>query len=147
MVGPRLRGVKAAAGLWLLLAVVGCFAHRYPRLVVTHAELLADMAEKGRDLVVAGRFTAESLPELTYPLERATVYEAEARRQFGAAVPTSLAAFTGLVAEYQAFVRTLDDLRRQPPDQRDVTRPTLDAAVASLRRRADEVRIAATGGR
>ena len=127
--------------------MVGCFAHRYPRLVVTHAELLADMAEKGRDLVVAGRFTAESLPELTYPLERATVYEAEARQRFGATVPASLEAFTSLVAEYQIFVRTLDDLRRQPQDQREITRPPLDAAVASLRRRADEVRAAAVGGR
>src|SRR5205814_2235774 len=60
--------VKAALALALL---AGCFWRTYGRLAATHAELLVAMARKHTDLVASGRLTAESMPELTYPPERA----------------------------------------------------------------------------
>ena len=135
-------------GILLLLLVIGGglwgpFWHRYPRLVVTHAQLLADMAEKGRDLVVVGQFTAASLPELTYPLERALAFEHETARRTGSPPPTSLAAFSRLVAAYQGLVETLDDTRRQPRAAQVAGRGALDATVAAIRADADAVRAAA----
>jgi hypothetical protein len=126
----------------VLSAATGCFWHRYPRLVVTHAELLADMAQKGRDLVVLGRFTAETLPELTYPLERARAFEQDALRRAGSPAPASLAPFSRLVRSYQGFVQTLDDLRRQPAADQARDQAALDAVVASIRADADAVKAA-----
>ena len=150
MVGPGLRRVKAFGRVGLLAALMltvgGCFWHRYPRLVVTHAELLADMAEKGRDLVVIGQFTAESLPELTYPLERALAFQQDAVRRAGATAPASLAAFTTLVAAYQALVHTLDETRGQPREKQVAGRAGLDAAVTAIRAAAEAVRAAVAAG-
>ncbi|HEV7730742.1 MAG TPA: hypothetical protein VGR62_01205 [Candidatus Binatia bacterium] len=83
--------------------------------MTTHAQLLVSMAKKGVDLVGANRVTAESMPELTYPLERAQAFAREAHERAGDAAPPSLAAFDELVARYQAFVDALDRDRR---DQR-----------------------------
>ena len=88
----------------------------------THTELLVAFARKGRDLVATGRFTAESLPELTYPLERADAFARQARERAGSDAPPSLAQFEVLIARSRAFVDAVDRTRRE---QRGV-----DAAAA-----------------
>src|SRR5262249_38149936 len=98
-----------ALATWALAS--GCFWHSYPERMRTHTELLVEFARKGRDLVATGRFRAESLAELTYPLERASAFAAEARRH-AAAPPPSLAAFERLVDRYRVFVDRLDRSRR-----------------------------------
>lgn len=147
IVGPEVRSVKAS-GLVLLcfLLLAGCFWRRYPQLVVLHADLLAEMAAKGRDVLVTGRFGPETMPELMYPLERAEAFAADAKGRAGDTPPRSLTLFTTLVGNYRQFVQTLDDLRRKPPEQLTAERPTLDATVTALSRQADVVRAAATGG-
>src|SRR5262244_1780910 len=68
--------------LSLALSLFGaCFWRSYGKAAATHADLLVAMARKGADLVASERLTAENMPELTYPLERA---EAFARGQAGA---------------------------------------------------------------
>ena len=115
MVGSRVGGVKEKRALIVLFvcAVVagGCFWRSYPDRMRTHTELLVAFARKGRDLVATGRFTAESLPELTYPLERATAFAGDARGRTSAP-PASLDAFDALLARYRTFVELLDDARR-----------------------------------
>jgi len=81
----------------------------------THAEVMVSIAHKGADLVRAGRFTAESVPELTYPLERAETFAREARRRAAAQPPASLLAFETLIARYRSFVDALDRSRREQP--------------------------------
>ena len=115
MVGSTVGGVKAKyASIALLACAVvagGCFWRSYPERMRTHTELLVSFARKGRDLVATGRFTAESLPELTYPLERATAFAADVRRRTSTP-PASLETFDVLVARYRTFVELLDDARR-----------------------------------
>jgi len=53
---------------------------------------MVGIARKAADLVAAGRFTAESLPELTYPLERAEAFARQARERAGGDAPASLSA-------------------------------------------------------
>jgi hypothetical protein len=79
----------------------------------THAEVMVSIAHKAVDLVVTGRFTAESMPELTYPLERADAFARQARDRAGADAPPSLARFETLIARYRAFVDALDRTRRE----------------------------------
>jgi hypothetical protein len=108
-------GVKEKRALIALLACAvvagGCFWRSYPHRMRTHTELLVSFARKGRDLVATGRFTAESLPELTYPLERATAFAGDARGRTSTP-PASLDAFDALLARYRTFVELLDDARR-----------------------------------
>jgi hypothetical protein len=141
MLGSRIGGVKAkyafVAALACLVVAGGCWSRRYPERLRTHTELLVSFTHKGRDLVTTGRFTAESLPELTYPLERAAAFAAEARHRL-ARPPASLAAFDTLVARYRAFVQLVDDARRDH-DARGVAE-RLDAAVAGVDAAADEAR-------
>jgi hypothetical protein len=115
MVGSTVGGVKAKRLLIALLACAvalsGCWWRSYPARMRTHTELLVAFARKGRDLVATGRFTAESLPELTYPLERANAFGAEAAQRVSPA-PGSLVAFQTLLARYRTFVELLDDTRR-----------------------------------
>ena len=86
--------VKAAL---VVLVLAGCFWRTYGRLAATHVEVLTAMARKGADLVASGRLTAESMPELTYPLERAQAFARTARERSGEAPPASLAAFAELL--------------------------------------------------
>ena len=69
------------------------------------------MARKGVDLVASGRLTAENMPELTYPLERAEAFARDAHAHVGTP-PPSLVAFDTLIARYRAFVDALDATRR-----------------------------------
>ena len=115
MVGSTVGGVKAKRLLIVLLVcavtVSGCWWRSYPARMRPHTEVLVAFARKGRDLVVTGRFTAESLPELTYPLERANAFAADATRRVSPP-PASLVAFETLLARYRTFVELLDDTRR-----------------------------------
>ena len=79
----------------------------------THAEVMVSIAHKAVDLVATGRFTAESVPELTYPLERAEAFARQARERAGADAPPSLARFDELIARYRAFVDAVDRTRRE----------------------------------
>lgn len=65
--------------------------------------------------MAAGRLTAESMPELTYPLERAQAFARKAAARSGDARPPSLAAFEVLLARYRAYIDTLDRVRREVP--------------------------------
>jgi hypothetical protein len=110
MVGGEGGRVKAA---FILLVITGCFWRTYGPLAATHAEVLTEMARKGADLVANGRLTAESMPELTYPLERAQAFARAAASHGAGTAPASLAAFEVLLARYQAFVDALDRVRRE----------------------------------
>ena len=115
MLGPGFGVVKAngvSVALCVCLVVLsGCFWRGYPARVRTHAELLVSFAHKARDLVATGRFTAESLPELTYPLERAVAFAAHAHANADTP-PPSLLAFDALIARYRSLVELVDQTRR-----------------------------------
>jgi hypothetical protein len=98
-----------------------------------HAEVMVSIAHKGADLVRAGRFTAESVPELTYPLERAEAFAHEVRGHAGVEPPASLLAFETLVARYRSFVDTLDRSRREqgPEDAAATLAASLKAVDAA----------------
>jgi hypothetical protein len=113
MVSGGRHTVKAITAL-VLLAMTGCFWRSYAARMTTHADLLVSMARKGADLAGADRLTAETMPELTYPLERAQAFAREARARAGeGGPPASLDAFDTLVARYRAFVDALDRDRRE----------------------------------
>jgi hypothetical protein len=133
--------VKAALLATVLASVLtGCFWHSYGRLARTHVDLLTALARKGSDLVANGRLTAETMPELTYPLERAQAFAIRARAGAGDAPPTSLIAFETLVDRYREFFDALDRVRREHAgaDARAALAPPLAAVEAA----ADEVRAA-----
>lgn len=109
MVGGSAGRVKAAL---VLCVLAGCLWRSYGRVAATHAEVLVALARKGVDLVVGGRFTAETMPELTYPLERAQAFVRTAQARSDDAPPPSLAALETLVARYRDLLDTLDRVRR-----------------------------------
>src|SRR5713226_5920911 len=114
IVGGSRRRVKVVRALVVSLSLLGaCFWRSYGKATATHADLLVAMARKGADLVASGRLTAESVPELTYPLERAEAFARAARARSGDAPPRSLDAFDALLARYRAFVDALDRIRRE----------------------------------
>jgi hypothetical protein len=130
MVGVGGGLVKVVSGFAVLVVaalVAGCFWRSYPERVATHADVLVSMAHKGVDLLAADRFTARTLPELLYPLERGEALAAEARQRSGTEPPPSLAPFEELLARYRAFCDVLDGLRRNRPgaDARALLRPAL----------------------
>jgi hypothetical protein len=131
MVSGRGRRVKAALLFALAGAsAAGCFWRSYGRLAATHVEVLAAMARKGADLVASGRLTAESMPELTYPLERAQAFARAATERSGEARPGSLSAFAALLDRYRAFVDALDRVRRV--ETGDAARAALAAPLAAV---------------
>jgi hypothetical protein len=89
----------------------GCFWRTYGPLMATHVDVLVGVARKGVDLVAARRFTPESMPELTYPLERAEAFARRAEARDGGP-PASLAAFRELIARYRELVDRIDRVRR-----------------------------------
>jgi len=118
----------------------GCFWRTYGRLAATHAELLVFTARKGTDLVASGRFTAESMPELTYPLERAEAFARAARARSAGAAPASLDALDALCARYRAFVDALDRVRRERSGE--AARAALAGPLAAVEAAAESVRVA-----
>jgi len=124
----------------VLALVAGCFWRSYGRIAATHVDLLTAMAHKGADLVASGRLTAESMPELTYPLERAQAFVADAKARSGGAAPPSLAALDALVARYRDFVDVLDRVRREQTGEQ--ARAALAAPLAEVDRAAEAVRAA-----
>jgi len=143
MLGPAFRAVKANCVLVVLVAglgvVSGCFWRSYPDRLRTHSELLVSFAHKARDLVAARRFTAENLPELTYPLERASAFAAQGR-QHAATPPASLVAFEVLIDRYRAFVDLVDQMRRDRAGP-DAAR-ALDAPLLAIDAAASDVKVA-----
>jgi hypothetical protein len=97
----------------LVALLAGCFWRSYGPQAAAHADVLVAIARKGADLVANGRLTAESMPELTYPLERAVAFLQKARGRAGTAPPESLAALATLTERYRDFVDVLDRVRRE----------------------------------
>lgn len=102
------------------MLLAGCFWRSYGPQAAVHADVLVAIARKGADLVANGRLTAESIPELTYPLERASAFLEKARARAGATPPDSLVALAALAERYRDFVDVLDRARREhePADAR-----------------------------
>ena len=101
------------------------------------------MARKGTDLVASGRLTAESMPELTYPLERAEAFAREADQrtaQRNGFRPPSLDAFDDLVARYREFLVALDRVRRERSGE--AARAALAQPLAAVEAAAESVRVA-----
>lgn len=124
----------------MLALVAGCFWRSYGHLAATHVDLLVAMARKGTDLVASGRLTAESMPELTYPLERAEAFVHEARARSGDHPPASLEALATLCLRYRAFVDALDQVRRT--ESGEAARAALAAPLAAVEAGADAVHAA-----
>jgi len=124
----------------VLALVSGCFWRSYGRIASTHIDVLTAMAHKGADLVASGRLTAESMPELTYPLERAQAFVAEAKARHRNIPPASLAALETLVGRYRDFVDVLDRVRREQTGE--AARAALAGPLAEVDRAADAVRAA-----
>ena len=103
----------------------------------THVEVLVSIARKGVDLLAGGRLTAESMPELTYPLERAQAFARGVTPSSGAE-PASLVAFRELLARYRDLVDTLDRIRRDQTG--DEARRTLSGPLAAVEAAAGRVR-------
>ena len=122
------------------MLAAGCFWRSYGRLAATHADLLVAMARKGTDLVVSGRLTAESLPELTYPLERAEAFARAARQRSAEHPPPSLAALEAVLARYREFLDTLDRVRRR--ETGEAARAGLAEPLARVERAAAAVQAA-----
>ena len=137
MVGSGGTSVKAALVFTLL---AGCFWRSYGRAVATHVDVLLGMARKGVDLVANGRLTPESMPELTYPLERAQAFAETARARAGGRPPDSLLAFEALLVRYRSFIDTLDRVRRD--ESHDAAGRALQAPLAAVEAAGEAVRAA-----
>lgn len=122
----------------MLLLLAGCFWRSYGPQTATHADVLVGIARKGADLVGAGRLTAESMPELTYPLERAVAYADRVSARSGKPRPESLVAFEALIARYREFVDALDRVRRE--HEPDAARRALAGPLAAVEEAAEGVR-------
>jgi hypothetical protein len=130
----------------LALAVLGagCIWRSDAEKAAVHAEVLVAQARKGRDLVVRSRFSAESMAELTYPLERARVFAQEARPRRGRPAPPWLAPFDELVARYRDFVDVLDRVRREHRGR--AAREALAGPLRAVKTAARAVRSALAAG-
>jgi hypothetical protein len=102
MVGNGGARVKAIFALMLASeCFLGCFWRSYGARTTTHVDVLVGTARKAVDLVVASRMTAETMPELTYPLERAQAFARDAKARSGDHPPPSLVAFEELIGHYE----------------------------------------------
>jgi hypothetical protein len=138
MVGVGGTTVKVALVAFVLVA--GCFWRSYGQQALAHVDLLTAMAHKGADLVAGGRLTAETMPELTYPLERAQAFARAAAARSRGAPPPSLTAFAALVERYREFVDALDRVRREHTG--DKAREALAEPLAAVAAAAQAVRMA-----
>ena len=123
----------------MLALLTGCFWRTYGRLMQTHVDVLVSMARKGVDLVASRRFEPESMPELTYPLERAEAF-ARAASERSAEPPASLLAFRELIARYRELVDALDRVRREKSG--DDARTALAGPLAGVEKAGEAVRAA-----
>ena len=121
----------------LVVLLAGCFWRSYGRQAATHVDVLVAIARKGADLVANGRLTAESMPELTYPLERAQAFAA---RWSGGAAPAWMPAFVDLLDRYRALVDALDRVRREAKGE--AAGAALREPLARVDAAADRVRAA-----
>ena len=141
IVGGSRRRVKVVLALVINLSLLGaCFWRSYGKATATHADLLVAMARKGADLVASGRLTAESLPELTYPLERADAFLRAAAARSTDHPPPSLRALEDLRARYQEFLDALDRVRREKSGE--AARAALAEPLAMVERAGEGVRAA-----
>jgi len=141
IVGGSRRRVKVVLTLVVNLSLLGaCSWRSYGKATATHADLLVAMARKGADLVASGRLTAESMPELTYPLERAEMFAQTAAARSRGSPPASLLALERLLADYRAFVDTLDRVRREQSGE--AARAALGAPLAAVEAKGEAVRAA-----
>jgi len=141
IVGGGPRRVKVALLLAASLSLLAsCFWHTYGKAAATHADLLVAMARKGTDLVASGRLTAESMPELTYPLERADAFLHAAAARSTDQPPASLRALQDLRARYQEFLDALDRVRREKSGE--AARAALAEPLATVERAGEGVRAA-----
>src|SRR5262249_55862440 len=129
------RMVKAAT---IMMFAAGCGWRAYGRMAATHADVLVAVARKGVDLVAGGRLTAESMPEVTYPLERAQAFAGDVASGGGA--PPSLEAFQTLCARYRDLLDTLDRVRRE--ERGEAAREALAAPLGEVERAAAAVHAA-----
>lgn len=133
MLGPSRRRVKVGMLVWCLLATASGCGRGVPsaKLVATHVDVLTAIARKGVDLVAAGRFSAESMPELTYPLERAQALAARAHA--AAPSPSWLPDFDAVLARYRELLDAIDRIRREARGDaaREALQPPLDALLAA----------------
>lgn len=106
--------------------------------MTAHVEVLAGTARKAVDLVAAGRMTAETMPELTYPLERAQAFARTAKEGSGAHPPPSLVAFEELIAHYRDLVDHADRARREGKGEE--VRARLASDLAAVERAGEAVR-------
>jgi len=137
----KVRRLMLMVHLSLALSLFGaCFWRTYGKAAATHADLLVAMARKGTDLVASGRLTAESMPELTYPLERADAFARAATARSADHPPTSLLALDDLCARYQAFLDALDRVRRE--ENGAAARAALAEPLAAVERAGEAVRTA-----
>ena len=132
MLGPSRRRVKVGLLACCVAAVVGC-GRGVPSAneTSTHVDVLTAIARKGVDLVAAGRFSAESMPELTYPLERAQALAVRAHA--AAPPPVWLPAFDAVLARYRDLLDAIDRARREQRGDaaRSLLQPELDALLAA----------------
>ena len=141
IVGGSRRRVKVVLTLVVNLSLLGaCSWRSYGKATATHADLLVAMARKGADLVASGRLTAESMPELTYPLERADAFLHAAAARSTDQPPASLRALQDLRARYQEFLDALDRVRREKSG--DAARAALAEPLATVERAGEGVRAA-----
>ena len=137
----KVRRLMLMVHLSLALSLFGaCFWRTYGKAAATHADLLVAMARKGTDLVASERLTAESMPELTYPLERADAFARAATARSADHPPTSLLALDDLCARYQAFLDALDRVRRE--ENGAAARAALAEPLAAVERAGEAVRTA-----
>jgi hypothetical protein len=133
MLGPSLRRVKVGLLACCVAAALSGCGRGVPstKAVSTHIDVLTAIAQKGVDLVAAGRFSAESMPELTYPLERAQALAARAHA--AAPPPVWLPAFDAVLARYRDLLDAIDRARREQRGDaaRSLLQPELDALLAT----------------
>ena len=118
--------------------VAGCFWRSYGARMSAHVDVLVGIARKAVDLVSSGRMTAETMPELTYPLERAQAFARTARDRSGNHPPPSLVAFEELIGHYRDLVDHVDRTRRE--EHGEAARERLTSDLTAVERAAEGVR-------
>lgn len=98
---PRVK-TALACGIWLSLALGGCYWYRYADVMRMHAELLTSMLAKLSARIPTAPLSGAALAEYEYPLARARDFARIAAKR----CPTrrSLAAFHHAISAYERIV-------------------------------------------